>query len=230
MSAVPPLAGGPSRALAALAALSLAVASCGSQPAPTGAQATQPVTAPASPRPMLPSKVKLADGSGAVRWSIEPKPDGAKLLDAQDREVARYVWSASGRIKARDAADETLGSIALRPGKLTIDDPDKRARFALQRQDDGDWKLEDAGDAKLMVIKRRDYGWKVVDAAETLVAKARMRGDEATLEDPAKDTVVASDDGLEPLELACFALDPLEPWQRAGLVLALRAAAAGGAP
>ncbi len=190
------------------------------EPAPKPAPpARAAATAPATPAPKetstggswgpeLGGKIKVEDGLGKLAFSIKPEDDGAKLVDASEREIARYNLKGD-KLKIKAPADRVLGYVTGSHGKYHLKDPEqKTVLFELRRQADGDWKLED-GHAKLLYkIKKRDYGYEIEDAEGKSLAKVKTKDGKVSLRDAADKTRYATHSpAASPILLACFGLD-----------------------
>lgn len=213
----------PRLALLTLVLLWPAVPGCGRGEAPIADSAGQPSreaprrvppppvqgkTAGTAGGPTLHAKIKVKDGSGAESFSIKPEHDGAKLVDASDREVARFNL-AGDKLKIKDASDRVLGYVVGSKGRIRLKDPEQRdVLFELRRQGDGDWKLEDGRGALVYKIKRREYGFEIEDDRDRSHAKAKAKNGKVELRD-AEDRVryAASSEAVGPLPLACLGLD-----------------------
>ena len=142
--------------------------------------------------PSLSAKIKFEDGRGKLAFSIKPEDDGAKLVDANEREIARYNLKGD-KLKIKDSADRVLGYVTGSRGKYHLKDPDQKVvRYELRRQADGDWKLEDGHGKLLSKIKKREYGFEIEDAMETSLAKVKTRDGKVSLRDASDKTRYAT--------------------------------------
>ena len=175
--------------------------------APLAAVAKETSSA-ASWGPGLAAKIKVEDGLGKLAFSIKPEDDGAKLVDASEHEIARYNLKGD-KLKVKDSADRVLGYITGSHGKYHVKDPEqKTVLFELQRQADGDWKLEDGREKLIYKIKKREYGFEIEDAQEKGLGKVKTREGKVSLRDAADKTRYAThSSAASPLLLACLGLD-----------------------
>lgn len=182
-------------------------------------QAASAATAPAA------GKIKFKDDSGATLYSLKPKEDGAKLVDPAEKELARFN-AANGKLKIKSPTDEVLGYVVGTSDRFKVTSPDQgRTLFKLQRQEDGDWKLEDGEDGLIYKIKKREYGFEIEDPKEQSLAKIKVKEGKTSLRDPQERTRVSTHDPIEPIALACLGFDRVEDLRlRAGLLHALNAA------
>ncbi len=183
------------------------------QPTKTATHASSPIAATdtstgGSWGPELAAKIKVEDGAGKEVFSIKPEHDGAKLVDASGHEIARYNLNGD-KLKVKDSADQVLGYVTGSGGKYHVKDPEqKTVLFELQRQMDGDWKLEDGHEKRLYKIKKRDYGFEIEDADEKSLAKVKTKDGKVSLRDAADKTRYAThSSAASPLLVTCLGLD-----------------------
>ena len=165
-------------------------------------------------------KVKF---KGKVEFAIKPMPDGAKLVDAAEKELARYTVKEALRIKVKDGSERELGQIKGSADKIHIEQPGDVRVFALQQQADGDYKLETAAGELLYKIKKRDYGWKLEDASGAEIAKVKTKSGKTSLLDASDAPILATKDSIRPLAMACLALDKIDQPLRVGLAIRMQA-------
>lgn len=216
--------------LSAFAAAAL-LAGCGPgqpteevKPVPANPPAAAPK--PSAFSPTNPDKVKFKNGSGETLYSLKPKDDGAKLVDAAEQEIARYTLTGA-KLKVKDPQDQVLGYIIGSGKRFKIEDAAQtKVLFEMQRQDDGDWKLEDGAEKLICKIKKRDYGFEIEDPAEKSLGKAKSKDGKISLRDPQENTLFYTKDGIRPLSVACLALEAIESLPlRGGLMFRIERAA-----
>jgi hypothetical protein len=157
----------------------------------------------------LANKLKFKAGSGESLFSVKPQDDGAKLVDADEQETARFNVSGS-KLKIKGADDVVLGYIVASDGKFKIKNADQsKELWKLQRQDDGDWKLEDANDKLFCKIKRRDYGFEIEDDSENSQSKIKVKDGKTSLRDSSDTTILYTKDQVSPIAFACMGLNPI---------------------
>lgn len=168
-------------------------------------------------------KIKLKVDGGETAFSLKAKDDGGKLVDASEAELARFNLSP-GKLKVKAPDDEVIAFIVIADRQFKLEDASQTTtRWKLQRQADGDWKLEDGEQQLLYKIKHRNYGFEVESATEESVCKVKRKGDKTSLRDASEQTVLYTKDAIHPLALACFGLDQLEDNRlRAGLAVAVQ--------
>ena len=164
---------------------------------------------PAEPPAVSFDKIKFKAADGEVRMSLKPEADGAKLVDADERELARYTLSGN-KLKIKNAADETLGYIVAYPDRLKVKDAQqKNDLWQLRRQSDGDWKLEDAKGTVVCRVKKRDYGFEIETPDDISLQKVKLKDGKLSLR-KSEETYLYTKDKMSPTAAACLALEPVE--------------------
>jgi hypothetical protein len=190
-------------------------------PARTAAPAERPAD-PADGRPAaVEPKVKIKMEDGRTGFSIKWMHDGAKLVDAEEREMVRF--NASGdKLKIKDDQDNVLGYLVGRGDRVKIEDPSQQQKlFQLVRQADGDWKLEDASDQLVCRVKVREYGMEIESPGKDSLYKIKQRDGKTSLRDASDVTKMYTKAPVSAVAFACFGLDALELPVRAGLFVQL---------
>ena len=149
--------------------------------------------------------------------AIKPMSDGAKLVNAAGLELGRYKVRDGFRVKVKDGSDRELGQIRGDAAKIHIENASGERTFALQRQDDGDYKLETASGKLLYKIKTRDYGLKIE------VAKVKVSAGKTSLRNAQDETILSTKDSISVLAMACLALEKLDQPMRVGLAVRIQA-------
>lgn len=182
------------------------LAACVSVAAALGASPWSWAATPAGSRT---DKVRFKDDVGQTRLALKFKDDGAKLVDAQDQELARYTRSEN-RIKVKDTADKVLGYVVLTADLLRLEAADQRTElFSLRRQADGGWKLEDPQRARVYTLKPREYGVELEDAHSASLYKVKSKSGKTSLRNRADQTVYRTDEELSAPAMACLGFDQL---------------------
>lgn len=168
------------------------------------------------------AKIKFKDAAGKTAFSLKPREDGAKLFDGKEKEVARYNLSP-GKLKIKDEHDKTLAYIIMARPHLHIEDADQEERlWKVQRQPDGDWKLERRNDTLVYRIKKRDYGFEVETPKKQSLHKVKFKNGKTSLRNAKEQTVLSTKDKIDPLAMACLGLDAVEDQRvRFGLAVAM---------
>ena len=194
---------------------------------PTVAEAT-PVVDRGSDRPVnlaengLKQKVKFKRGDGSVAFVLNPKDNGAKMVDGNNEELARLAVDPKQRVKMKNAADEVLGYIVPGNGYWKIENPEQTQElYILRRQDNGDYKLEDGESRPIYRIKARNYGFEIETPQQQSLYKIKVKENKITLRDAEDKTVLSTEFGFTPIAVACFGFKKLNKAQQAALAYAI---------
>ncbi|MDA0267847.1 MAG: hypothetical protein O3A14_13025 [Cyanobacteria bacterium] len=170
-------------------------------------------------------KLKFKRDDGSEAFSIKFRADGAKLVDGDDQEIARFTLDESGKVKIKDPSDAVLGYVITQEGYWKVENAEQTQElFILRAQDDGDYKLEDGSDAQIYRIKQRDYGYEVETPDKTSLYKVKLKDGKLSLRDANEVTVMSTQSPLVPIAMACFGFDVLTPEQQAALAYAVNLA------
>lgn len=151
--------------------------------------------------------ISLQDDQGHKLFELKPRDDGAKLFDGAGKELARFVLSES-KVKIKDSADKPLGNIDIHSEKLRLEiGEQKTVALTLQRQPDGDWKVENAKGQRIGTIKIRDYGAELEDPQKKSLYKVKMKSGKTSLRNADDKSVYTTHDHVLPAAMACLGLD-----------------------
>lgn len=155
----------------------------------------------------LKAKIKFKNTDDSTAFSVKPQDDGAKLVDAGEKEIARF--NVSGRkLKIKDAEDVVLGYVIFSDGKYKVKNADQsKELWKLQPQGDGDWKFEDADGLLIYKIMKRDYGFEIEDGKENSLSKIKLKDGKTSLRDSSEKTVLSTKDDISTLAFACLGLE-----------------------
>src|SRR4028118_880124 len=98
----------------AIALLTLLLTNCSN---PANAPTLETQTPPATQTQTAPAvssnsgKIELKLEGGKTAFSLKPESDGAKLVDENDRELARLTVDSREKVKIKDAADRDIGYV-----------------------------------------------------------------------------------------------------------------------
>lgn len=166
-----------------------------------------------------PDKIKFKNEAGKTAFSLKLKDDGGKLVDGQEKELARYTRSEN-KIKIKDEADKVLGYVVMTADKIRLEMADqKTVLFTLRHQADGDWKLEDPGDIRVYTVKKRDYGVEIEDAAKSSLYKVKTKGGKSSLRNASDKTVFHTDEEISAAAMACLGFDKIPDVRLRGALL-----------
>ena len=161
----------------------------------------------------LRAKIKFKTDNGETAFSLKPQDDGAKLVDAAEKEIARFNLDGN-KLKIKDPDDVVLGYVVASEGRFKIKNAQQDTElWELQRQDDGDWKLKDGQEQLICKIKARDYGFEIEDADQQSLFKVKLKDGKTSLRDGAEKTLFSTHDALPTIAVACLgfeAIDKLE--------------------
>ena len=208
----------------------LSLTACGGpsvseQPTGDAEMLSQPaadVAATASTPQSSVEKLKFKRDDGSEAFSLKFKPDGAKLVDGNDQELARLNLDETQKVKIKGPDDTVLGYIVPKGGYWKIENPEQTQElFILRRQDDGDYKLEDGSDQQLYRIKARDYGFEIETPDKQSLYKVKVKGGKTSLRNASDETVLSTKSPIAPAAMASFGLDQLSQEQQAALAFAV---------
>jgi hypothetical protein len=91
----------------------------------------------------------------------------------------------------------------------------------MQRQDDGDYKLEDGANKQIYTIKVRDYGFEIETPQKQSLYKVKVKEGKISLRNASEQTVFSTKSKFLPIAVACFGFDVLSREQQAALAYAV---------
>ncbi len=140
-------------------------------------------------------KVQVKDADGNVVFSLKPKDDGAKLVDANEGELARITIDGT-QLKVKDPDDRVLGFVVAEHRHYEIRYTSQDTMFELSEDAEGDWKLKNAEDEMIYRIKRREYGYEIENAADESLFKIKNKDGKTSLRDSGDRTVFSTRDEI----------------------------------
>ncbi len=206
-----------------IALLTLLLTNCSnSVNTPTPETQTPPATQTTPAVSSKSGKIELKSEGGKAAFSLKPESDGAKLLDENDRELARLTVDSREKVKIKDSADRTIGYVVTEAQSWKIKDGSQNQElYVLQRQSDGDYKLKSGANQEIYRIKKREYGFEVETPAKQSLYKIKSKDGKISLKNPSGKTVLYVKSGLTPIAIACFGFDVLSREQKAALAYAV---------
>ena len=209
----------------AIALLTLLLTNC-SKPANAPTPETQrPPATQTQTTPAVSSnsgKIELKLEGGKAAFSLKPESAGAKLVDENDRELARLTVDSREKVKIKDSADRAIGYVVTEAESWKIKDASQNLElYVLQRQSDGDYKLKSGGNQEIYRIKKRDYGFEIETPTKQSLYKIKSKDGKISLRNPSEKTVLYVKSGLTPIAIACFGFDVLTREQKAALAYAV---------
>ncbi|MCF4969314.1 hypothetical protein [Nostoc sp. CMAA1605] len=166
-------------------------------------------------------KIKFKTEGGADLFAIKQRPDGAKLVDGKDEELARIKTDDSGKIKVKNAQDKVLGYVINADGSWTIQDAEKKDKYFLKRNSDNTYQLEDNTKKQLYQITTNKAGLEITTPDKKLVYQVRIKEGKISLRNASGGTVFSTKSNMSPIAFACFGLDSLTREQQAALAYAV---------
>jgi hypothetical protein len=167
-------------------------------------------------------KIKFRDHAGTTVLSLKPKDDGAKLVDGDEKELARY--SASGKkTKIKDADDRVLGYIVVSSDSIQLESADqKRVVCQLQSQTGGGWKIHDAEEKHVETIETREHEAEVKNHAGKTLGKIKVKGGKTELRDSADTVVYLTQESIPIAAMSCLGMEVVPDVRlRMGLLYAM---------
>ena len=103
-------------------------------------------------------KIKFKNADGKEIYIIKPKDDGYKLVDGNQKLLARYKFKDT-RLKIKNADGKEIAMVSGDSTKLKIK-VDKRTAYFIKAQAKGAYKVKDGDENTLYKLKPKDYGFK----------------------------------------------------------------------
>lgn len=167
-------------------------------------------------------KIKFKTEGGSDLFSLKQQADGAKLVDGKEQELARIKVDNPGKIKLKNAADKTLGYVVVKQGYWKLENPEQnKDLYILRKQNNGDYKLEDAANREVYQVKPRDNGLEILTSNNQLVYKIKVKEGKTSLRNSSEKTIFSTKSSISPIAFACFGFDVLTREQQAALAYAV---------
>lgn len=148
--------------------------------------------------------VEVEDGAGKMLYLVTPSEDGVRI---------------------QGASGEALGSVSLlADGEgYVVKDATGRELYKLRVEADRDFKLRGADGQNLYVGKHRSYGYKVMNAADEVESRVKVRSDRrVSVRDAADQKYLSTKiEGADPLAMAVVTLKDIPFVYAAGLSVAV---------
>lgn len=166
--------------------------------------------------------LKFKRDGGTAAFSLKIEANGAKLIDENNKELARLTVDDRQKIKIKNIDDQALGYVVAQDSGWKIKNADQSQElYVLRRQNDGDYKLEDGTDKEIYRIKVRDYGFEIESPTKESLYKVKVKNGKISLRDKSDQTVLYTKSQLIPIAIACFGFDILTQEQQAALAYAV---------
>jgi len=191
--------------------------------APTSSpQPTTTVSPKSSPVANKTDSIKFKQEGGGEAFELKFRPDGAKLVDKTDKELAKFNLDDKQKIKIKDSKDQVLGYVVTNSGYWKLENAEqKQELFILRHQSDGDYKLEDGSNREIYRIKIRDYGLEIESPSKKSLYKVKIKDGKTSLRNASDRTVIYTKSQITPIAIACFGFDVLSKEQKAALAYAV---------
>ena len=207
--------------------LSISIGSCNQAvdtPQTSSTQST-PVAATSQSSASTSESIKFKQENGTEAFVLRFMPDGAKLVDSQNRELARLNVDLQQKIKIKNSADQVLGYVVPENDYWKLKNPDQSQKlYVVRRQTDGDYKLETGANQLVYRIKARDYGFEIETPEKQSLYKVKVKECKISLRNASDQTVLSTKSNLAPIAIAPFGFDKLSREQQVALAYALNQA------
>ena len=180
---------------------------------------------------------------------VEPHSKQFYAFDGADGKRALVLREVEGLIRVEDGRRRLLASLRLTAEAIEVEDirgesrgrvpmSDDRtyrvvaagelgAQFELSIEPDGDMSVEGTGGALLYQIKKRKYGYKVVDASGQVESRIRSRAGKVSVRDGTGTTFLSTRQPMSPAAVAALSLSQVPIEYAAALALAIQREMAG---
>jgi hypothetical protein len=167
-------------------------------------------------------KIKFKTAGGSDLFSLKQVADGAKLVDANEKELARIKSDKPGKIKLKNSVDKVLGYVVTEKDYWKVENPEQNKElYILRRQDDGNYKLEDGAKKEIYLINASKNGLEIGTPDKKLVYGVKVKEGKTSLRDASGKIVFSTKSSLSPIAFACFGFDVLTREQQAALAYAV---------
>jgi hypothetical protein len=167
-------------------------------------------------------KIKFRTEFGADLFALKQQANGAKLVDANNEEIAKMRENTPGKIKIKNPGEEVLGYVIREKGLWRLENQTSSASlYTLKRENAGSYILVDGANQLIYHIKQQNNSWEVNTPNKNLVYHVRIRDGKTSLRNSSATTVFYTRSTISPIAFACFGLDVLTREQQAALAYAV---------
>ena len=177
----------------------------------------------ALPSPL--SEVRFESGVDRVAFELSPSRDGVDVVGRDRRSLLRIAF-AEDRLFVIESQEGVVAVVTRLPtgahrGYRLADANDVDLRTDIPIEADGDLEVRDSSEAVVYKLKRRDYGFKIVDGKGEPIARVRRSSDgKLSIRDESHLTYLKTRDAI-PVEVAALiALPGLSFAEAMGLAVA----------
>jgi len=200
----------------AIALLTVCIAGCAAPPPP------EPSNEPRGPRPpgsgLLFEKAELETPQGETAMEFVVKGDEVNLYDGQQVKIASYRVGAD-EITFTAELLRVTGTVQRGAEGFTVETR-RASPLVLTGEPDGDLLLYRDG-SLLFELKKRDYGYKIVDPANTDLGRVRKSPNRIKVRDAKRQDVRVTKAPISTAAVACWLLPGIEPHEAAAFTLAI---------
>ncbi len=166
--------------------------------------------------------IKFKSDKGNELFALKPGVDGAKLIDANQKELSKFKLDTQQKLQIRNPASQPVGFVVTEPGVWKLKNADQtKELYVLRHQPDQDYKLETGANQELYRIKARGNGLEIETPDKKSLYKVKVKGDKISLRNAQDKTVLYTKGKLPPIAIACFGFDGLSREQQAALAYAV---------
>jgi hypothetical protein len=166
--------------------------------------------------------IKFKRDGGAEAFSLKSETNEAKLVDGNEKELARFNIDDRQKIKIKSKDNQSLGYVVIKDGVWKIKNASQdRELYILRRQEDGDYKLVDGAAKEIYRVKVRPYGFEIESATKQSIYKVKIKDSKTSLRNKSDQTILYTKSLITPIAIACFGFDILTQEQKAALAYAL---------
>jgi hypothetical protein len=178
---------------------------------------------PGSTSPL--SEVRFESGIDRVAFEFSPSRDGVDVV-GRDRRLLLRIEFDDDRVVIIDPTAGEVAAVTRLPtgahrGYRLADANDVALRSEIRIEADGDLEVRDSNEAVLYKLKRRDYGFKIVDGnGESIARVRRSSGGKLSVRDESHLTYLQTRDPIPVEAVALIALPGLSFAEATGLAVA----------
>jgi hypothetical protein len=179
------------------------------------------------------SSVKFRDAAGEVSFRIKPEDGDVRVEDDDGDLLVELRAQAAGLAISSGRRDLGLVQpLEGRPGFRVVTEQGGDTVLELRIEPDGDLSLRDGAGEHLYKAKRRDYGFKILDAEGNVQAKvrSRSRSTKTAVRNAAGETYLSTRDPIPAAAVATLALDDVRFAHAVALAVAIVHWGIPGAP
>jgi hypothetical protein len=166
-------------------------------------------------------KIKFKTDGGSDLYALKPQVDGAKLVDANDKELARIKVDKPGKIKIKNASDQVLGYVVTAKGEWKLESDKNKQLYILKRENNGSYQLKSADSKEIYRIQPRNKNLEIATPDNKLVYTVRVKEGKTSLINSSSKTTLYTKFEISPIAFSCLGFDVLSREQRAALAYAV---------